>query len=113
MPEAEQVRAAYWFTRTGARPRFAPSDYFDIDDSETGDRFRQGITSIIDGIASGLFPARPGPWVSHPENPGHENCRYCDFNSLCPARRGDFWERKKSDPSVAGYLSLSGEDEEE
>lgn len=112
-PEASQVQAAYWFTRTGARPRFAPSSYFDIDDSESGDRFRHGIASIIEGIGSGLFPARPGPWVSHPERPGHENCRYCDFNSLCPARRGDLWQRKKSDASIGVYLSLSGEDEEE
>lgn len=112
-PEASQVRAAYWFTRTSARPRFAPSGYFDIGDSENGDRFRHGIASIIDGIGSGMFPARPGPWVGHPERPGHENCRYCDFDSLCPARRGDLWQRKKSDASIAGYLSLSGEDEEE
>ena len=112
-PEASQVQAAYWFTRTVARPRFAPSSYFDIDDSESGDRFRHGIASIIDGITSGLFPARPGPWVSHPERPGHENCRYCDFNSLCPTKRGDLWQRKKSDPSIGVYFSLSGEDEEE
>ena len=112
-PEAAQVKAAYWFTRTAARPRFAPSSHLDIDDSESGDRFRHGIASIIEGIVSGLFPARPGPWVSFPDRPGHENCRYCDFNSLCPARRGDLWQRKKSDPSIAGYLALSGEDEEE
>ena len=112
-PEVSQIQAAYWFTRTAARPRFAPSGYFDIDDSESGDRFRHGVASITEGIRSGLFPARPGPWVGHPERPGHENCRYCDFDSLCPARRGDLWLRKRSDPSIAGYLSLSGEDEEE
>ena len=112
-PDVTKVEAAYWFTRTAARPRFAPSSYLDIDDVETGDRFRHGVASIIEGIGSGLFPARPGPWVSHPERPGHENCRYCDFNSLCPSRRGDLWQQKKSDPSIAGYLALSGEDEEE
>ena len=112
-PEATAVKAAYWFTRTAARPRFAPSSYFDIDDGESGERFRHGIASIIEGIGSGLFPARPGPWVAHPERPGPENCRYCDFDSLCPSRRGDMWQRKKSDASIAGYLALSGEDEEE
>lgn len=112
-PEVSQIQAAYWFTRTAARPRFAPSSYFDIGDSDSGDRFRHGVASITEGIRSGLFPARPGPWVGHPERPGHENCRYCDFDSLCPARRGDLWQRKKSDASIAGYLSLSGEDEEE
>ena len=111
-PETTDVKAAYWFTRTSARPRFAPSSLFNIDDSETKDRFKQGVASIIDGIGSGLFPARPGTWVSHPENPGHENCRFCDFNSLCPARRGDLWQRKKSDVTISGYLALSGEDEE-
>ena len=111
-PEAKKVQAAYWFTRTAARPRFAPTTLFDIDEGENGDRFRHGIASIVDGIGSGVFPARPGPWVGHSVRPGHENCRYCDFNSLCPSRRGDAWQRKKSDPSIAGYLSLSGEDEE-
>ena len=112
-PEATSVKAAYWFTRTAAASRFAPSGYFDIDAGDTRDRFRHGIASIIEGIGSGLFPARPGPWVGHPERPGHENCRYCDFDTLCPARRSDIWQRKKSDASIAGYLSLSGEDEEE
>ncbi len=111
-PESTDVTAAYWFTRTSARPRFAPSSHFDIDDGETRERFRHGVASIIEGIGAGLFPARPGAWVGHPENPGHENCRYCDFNSLCPARRGDLWQRKRSDLAVAGYLTLSGEDEE-
>ena len=111
-PEVTNVKAAYWFTRTAASTRFAPSSHFDIDDSETRERFRHGVASIVSGIEAGLFPARPGTWVSHPENPGHENCRYCDFNSLCPARRGDLWQRKKSDSTIAGYLALSGEDEE-
>ena len=37
---------------------------------------------------------------------------FCDFNSLCPARRSDHWQRKKFDPLISDYLSLSGEDEE-
>ncbi len=105
--EAAEVRAAYWFTRTAARPRFAPSTFFNIDDTEASERFRQGVTSIIQGIGSGVFPANPGVWISHPERPGPENCRYCDFDSLCPARRGDLWERKKSDAALSSFLSLS------
>ena len=74
-----------------------------------GERFRQGVTTIVGGIRGGVFPANPGP----PGRQGPVNCSYCDFNSLCPARRVDMWERKKSDESLSGYLSLSVVNEEE
>ena len=109
VPDATDVRAAYWFATTQGGFQFAPVDHFDINDDEVRERFQQGVSTIVDGIRSGVFPANPGP----SDRDSHANCRYCDFNTLCPARRGEMWERKKSDPLLAGYLSLSTSDEEE
>ena len=108
-PGAEEVQAAYWFTTTGAGQRFAPPEFFNLDDGEVGERFRKAVSTIQDGIRSGVFPANPGPPSSRTGRSGPENCFYCDYNSLCPSRRIDLWERKKSDPLVAGYLSLATE----
>ena len=109
MPEATGLQAAYWFTSTAAGFQFAPPGYFDLANPDVGERFRQGVTTIVDGIRAGVFPANPGP----PGRQGPANCSYCDFNTLCPARRVDMWERKKSDESLSGYLSLSVVNEEE
>ena len=109
VPGASSVRAAYWFATTRGGFQFAPADHFDITHGEVRERFQQGVNTIVDGIRSGLFPANPGQAGQR----GPANCQFCDFNTLCPARREEMWERKKSDPSLAGYVSLSAPSEEE
>ena len=114
VPGADGVQAAYWFTSTGARLRFAPDGYFDISNGEIRERFREGVSTIVAGIAGGVFPANPGQLVSFGQTrSGPSNCGFCDFDSLCPARRIDIWERKKSDSLLSDYLALSGEVGEE
>ena len=109
-PDATEIRAAYWFTKTDAGLRFAPPGHFDINDGEVGERFRKGVSAIVGGIHAGLFPANPGPWVNFGQSrSGPKNCGFCDFDSLCPARRIDVWERKKSDSLLSEYRALSGE----
>ncbi len=109
-PNATEVRAAYWFTKTDAGLRFAPPAHFDINDNEVGERFREGVSTIVGGIHAGLFPANPGPWVNFGQSrSGPKNCGFCDFDSLCPARRIDVWGRKKSDSLLSEYRALSGE----
>ena len=105
VPLASRIQAAYWFATGAGNFRLAPADPFDIDDEETGKRFRVGVKTIVDGIQSGVFPANPG----EPGFGGYENCLFCDFDSLCPSRRLEMWERKRQDDKVAGYLSLAGD----
>lgn len=99
--DATRVQAAYWFTSGGGGFKFLPSNYFDIEDAHTARRFRDGVTTVVEGIRAGVFPANPG------KDSDYNNCRYCDFNSLCTARRFDSWERKKADDQVAIYLELA------
>ena len=100
-----EVRAAYWFVSSRGRFETVPSDPVDISNEETLERFREGVSTIVAGIKGGLFPANPGP----PSWGDFENCRYCDFKPLCPARKDALWARKKGHPGLARYLELSGE----
>ena len=106
-PDAPTVRAAYWFTTNGGGFALAPPDYFDIGDEKVLDRFRKGISTIVSGIRQGVFPANPGPMTNFGGTTDYQNCHYCDFKSLCPARRGERWELKKTDERLAEYISLS------
>lgn len=109
-PEATRVQAGYWLASGRGGFKFAPPDYFDIDDEDTARRFRDGVTTAVSGIRQGIFPANPGKFW----NGSFENCRYCDFNSLCPSRRGYIWETKKGDEAVALYRLLAeGEQEDD
>ncbi len=107
-PEADSVAAAYWFSTNRGRFQFAPSAHFNMADEAVAARFREGIAGIVGGINGGIFPANPGP----PARYGPSNCQYCDFDAICPTRRADLWERKKSDPVLAGYLQLAEPDGE-
>ena len=102
-PDATRVRAAYWFTSAGGGFKLLPSEYFDIEDSDTAQRFRAGVSTVVEGIRAGVFPANPG------SDSNHNNCTYCDFDSLCTSnsRRFDSWERKKTDGQAAIYLELA------
>lgn len=107
-PAAERVRAAYWFATARGGFQFAPHSYLDMGDERANRRFREGVSTIVEGIRRGLFPANPG----RQDRGRGSNCRFCDFDSLCPARRDEFWEAKRADPILSGYVALAGGDEE-
>ncbi len=62
--------------------------------SEHLSRFVEVLDAIVEGIDSGVYPAVPGEWNNWART--HENCRYCDFNTLCPVSRGDEAAEKAS-----------------
>ena len=107
-PDATSVSAAYWFSTNRGKFQFVPAAHFNITDESVAERFREGVASIMAGINAGLFPANPGP----PGRNGPSNCRFCDFDSVCPTRRSELWERKKSDTILSGYLQLDESDGE-
>ncbi len=100
------VSAAYWFVTTRGGFSFRPSEPRAFDSPEDREGFAEVVRTIVSGIGDGVFPANPGK----PAMGGFENCRYCDFDSLCPSRRDALWQRKRSDPTVAGYVELSADD---
>ena len=52
------------------------------------DQFSSTLRRIVGAARTGVFPAAP-------DGEGqYRNCRYCDFNRLCPSQRRQIWERK-------------------
>ena len=102
---SEKVRAVYWFLTSTGGFRFAPTEPLDISNPSVLRRFREGVSTVVEGIRGGVFPANPGSGTGQDGSPS--NCSYCDFNSLCSSRRLQLWERKKNDELLSGYLSLA------
>ena len=100
------VRAAYWFVSEREGFKLAPPEPVPLDDVLA--QFDGAVSTIVSGIREGLFPANPG----HRAQGSFENCRYCDFDSLCPANRDVSWRRKKADPRLSRYRELAGPDDE-
>lgn len=93
------VRSLYWYV--SEKGGFTTGEY--RLDGAARTQLRQVLTAMTDGIASGVFPARPGA----PGRFGFESCRFCDFDPLCPRERGRQWDRKHQDPAMAGYVALA------
>ena len=97
------VSAAYWFVTGRGGFRLLPEQPIGITDDNVRERFQHGISTIVDGIRDGLFPANPGPVGRY----GFENCGWCDFKTLCPSQRDVQWRRKSSAPQLADYVNLN------
>jgi ATP-dependent helicase/nuclease subunit B len=108
-PSAE-VRAYYWSTRASGRN--ALSNPIDLDEP-TRAEFVDKISTIVDGIGNGAFPAFPDR--PRQDGRGHdtwENCCYCPFDRICPPSRDDDWTRKRVDPVVASFRDLADPSED-
>ena len=66
-------------------------------------RFNQVLTTIIDGIELGFFPARP------PKSSYGIGCDYCDPDDLGTKSRTNLWDRKRQDPRLDDYRRLIGD----
>ena len=93
------IKSQYWFVSTSSRYERKEVPLVDVES-----RFADVTKRIVSGIKSGIFPAVPGP-------PGRfgepRNCRYCDFDKICPSNREAVWERKQEDPVLDLYHDLA------
>jgi RecB family exonuclease len=64
-------------------------------------RFLDVAEAIVDGIESGVFPARPGDYDAFWAK--HDNCRFCEFDRICPRDREEH-ERATADAPELGVL---------
>ena len=93
------VHAAYWFVRDAEGFKQAGFDF--TDDVRT--EFVETVATLVEGIAGGSFPGRPGKLGRD----GFDNCRRCEFDSICPKDRDRAWDRVRTDPAVASYATLA------
>jgi RecB family exonuclease len=98
--DLDDVDARYWFTRDNRDPIGPAAD-------EAADtRVREVLDTIVSGIERGVFPAYPGGWNNFFNT--FDNCRFCDFDRLCPRDRGSHWESKHDDPAMLSFVTLRG-----
>lgn len=67
-------------------------------------RFEETVGVLVDGITSGAFPPNPGPYESFWGT--HSNCRFCDYDRLCPPTRGEQWDTVVDAPQLRDYVDL-------
>jgi len=85
----------YYITAKGGfrKIKFSRSALFD----RMGD-FSTILTTMVGGIASGVFPQNPGQ--------GNKNCAYCPFIPVCGHARGRLAERKRGDPEIEDLRAM-------
>ena len=98
LPDAA-LRAEYWFISANGGYTRVPVT---LDTVEA--QFRSMVQAIAEGVRGGVFPANPGPSGFG----GPENCRYCDFQRICPTNKLALWARKGDSTQAAAYKMLSG-----
>lgn len=101
---ASPVRAEYWFI--GRRDRGRRIGY-EIT-TEIEDKYAVVLTTIVDGIAGGVFPEHPPERTSW--GAGWVECPYCDVDGLGSDDARRRWERKRSDAALTGYVALAEPD---
>jgi ATP-dependent helicase/nuclease subunit B len=97
------VLAGYWPVLD--RKQTITPDVADFDPGHAADRLDSVLQVLVESNRSGKFPPNPGSR----ELGGFENCRYCDFDSVCPANvnRGRMFGAHKNDTAVKTYFDLA------
>lgn len=90
----DAAAAYYWLVDD---PGSATPGY-DWDDRRR-ERFGDLVSAMVEGIDAGVFAASPGEFDNRWN--AHENCRYCDFDRICPTDRGEMAEAKVAAPELA------------
>jgi RecB family exonuclease len=105
-PEAD-IFASYWFVRESSSELKPSPDDYNSKHAETA--LTAAVETIVEGIESGVFPARPGGSASWGEsNESFENCMFCEYARVCPKSKARLWNSKKnSDDALTEYLNLA------
>ncbi len=92
----------YWLTKVNEIKEM-------VLDDELESHLEDAVGSALDGIGEGLFPGVPGEVVGWPRL-SFENCKYCDFDRICPTDRQSEWERVRLDGALTPIDLLLGRD---
>jgi hypothetical protein len=95
------VGAAYWFISRGGgfRRIELPEDW-----SAVEPRLHAVLETVAGGVGAGVFPQVPG--AEDDRFLTFANCRYCDYQRVCPSARDEQWDHKRNSLAVAGFVSL-------
>jgi ATP-dependent helicase/nuclease subunit B len=95
------VRAQFRFVG----PRSAKNGSFAIGielDDDVRERLIETVDVLTSTVATGLFPMLSG----ESEYRGYENCRFCDFDKICPTGRERYEESARRSGLADAYFNL-------
>lgn len=95
----------YWLTKVNEIKEM-------VLDENLESHLEDAVGAALDGIGEGLFPGVPGEVVGWPRL-SFENCKYCDFDRICPTDRQSEWERVQADDALTPIDLLLGRADEE
>jgi RecB family exonuclease len=90
----------YWLTKVNEIKEM-------VLDEELESHLEDAVGAALDGIGDGVFPGVPGEVVGWPRL-SFENCKFCDFDRICPTDRQSEWERVQSDTALTPIELLLG-----
>lgn len=101
---APAITAEYWFATTRGGFKTVSLDVTpDVDAA-----LFQVLNLVDDGLRAGCFPQAPGEHDDYFAT--FDNCRYCEYDTLCPAARDVLFTRKRGSPTGAPHRALAGDD---
>ena len=98
--DSNDAWAYYWYVTS--KGEFAKAGYRWADAQD--ERFRDAVTTIIDGIESGHFPPQPGDYNFFWGD--FDNCSFCSFKRLCPQDRNDEFEAAVLSGRLVEYVEM-------
>ncbi len=98
--------AAYWFVLRPDSEEFIPR-LGEFSEAGSAESLKDAVATISQGISTGVFPARPGELRSDGKRSSYENCKYCEFDRVCPSRRAQLWQRKHTAAPLSRYVALA------
>ena len=104
-PLAESAGAAVRAEFRFVGPRSVKNGSFAIGielDEGVRERLVESVDVLTRMVATGLFPMLSG----EPGFGGHENCRFCDFDKVCPTARERYEESARRSGLADAYFSL-------
>ena len=95
------TEAAYWYATTRGGFTQLPLAV----DGALEEQLRRIVEAVDSRVRAGAFPQIPG--VADDFYGTWENCRFCNFQTLCPASRDVLARRKSDDPTVRLHAELA------
>ena len=68
-------------------------------------RLVEVVSTIVDGIETGVFAAAPGDWDSFRRT--YSECAFCEFDPICPRDRAEHAADKLTAPELSVRVALT------
>ena len=101
------IQAGYWFV-TDSKTSFVPNEN-EFEPVFARDRLHTVLETLAATNRDGYFPPNPGGSAFGNRGATFENCRFCDFDRVCPTgtRRRRMAQVHSKDPRLSRYFDLA------